>query len=172
MACPLNDVNRDRILNIPTTFVGLSKGTHFSWWRLTILAIWRCRVVVAIRKSTIRVIASLPGSMAVTRARCHLESAVSSYKLCISTRSPVTTGFCCCLHFWRDCNDLDSPLTTLAKSVATSDWSEARDFLEERWLWWHLPQVLKKMNVEWENEMLIKTQGQMDHQWEQLMVLS
>ena len=55
--------------------------------------------MVAVRRSTTRVIPSLPGWMAVTRVRGHLAGGVSSLRM--STRSPTLTGGCCRLHFWR-----------------------------------------------------------------------
>ena len=65
------------------------------------LEMGRRRVVTAVRRSTTRVMPSLPGWMAVMRAMDHLAEGVSSLRT--STISPTVIGGCGCLHFIRDC---------------------------------------------------------------------
>ena len=79
-----------RIPNIPPTFVELANGPHSAGWSCTTMVMGRRRVVVAMRRSSTRVMPSHPGWMAAIRASGHLAGGVSS--LLMSTRSLTATG--------------------------------------------------------------------------------
>ena len=120
------------IPKIPTTFVELANGPHSVGWSRKTLGMGRRRVVMAVRRLTMRVIISLSGWMAVTRASGHLKGAVSSFLM--STRSSTATG-CCCNLLTLDGPAATSDIlrTTLSRSVESADWSIASAFLVEYW---------------------------------------